>query len=150
MMKKAIRFILSAAWVAVWYAALAVDAAAWVAGAIFIISCTTGDDVMTKKKGVYTINTTTLSQDVKGYIGPTPLLITVEKDKVMKVEALENSETPKFFERMKKGGMLERWNGMTVDEALSAKVDVVAGATYSSNAVKENVRLGLKYYKAHK
>ncbi len=120
------------------------------AGAIFIISCTTGDDVMTKKKGVYTINTTTLSQDVKGYIGPTPLLITVEKDKVMKVEALENSETPKFFERMKKGGMLERWNGMTVDEALSAKVDVVAGATYSSNAVKENVRLGLKYYKAHK
>ncbi len=135
MMKKAIRFILSAA---------------WVAGAIFIISCTTGDDVMTKKKGVYTINTTTLSQDVKGYIGPTPLLITVEKDKVMKVEALENSETPKFFERMKKGGMLERWNGMTVDEALSAKVDVVAGATYSSNAVKENVRLGLKYYKAHK
>lgn len=121
-----------------------------VVGAIFIISCVGGDDVMTKKKGVYTINTTTLSQEVKGYNGPTPLLITVEKDKVVKIEALENSETPKFFERMKKGGMLERWNGMTVDEALAAKVDVVSGATYSSNAVKENVHLGLNYYKAHK
>ena len=31
-----------------------------------------------------------------------------------------------------------------------AKVDVVAGATYSSNAVAENVRLGLTYYKEHK
>ena len=51
---------------------------------------------------------------------------------------------------MTDGGMLERWDGMTVDEALSAKVDVVAGATYSSNAVAENVRLGLTYYKEHK
>lgn len=119
-------------------------------GAVVIIGCTTGDGVMTKKKGVYTINTTTLSKEVKGYNGPTPLLINVEKDRVTKVEALENSETPGFFDRMKKGGMLERWNGMTVDEALAADVDVVAGATYSSLAVKENVRLGLKYYKAHK
>ena len=55
-----------------------------------------------------------------------------------------------FFKRMTDGGMLERWDGMTVDEALSAKVDVVAGATYSSNAVAENVRLGLTYYKEHK
>ena len=121
-----------------------------VAIAAILISCTSSDGVMTKKKGVYTINTSTLSQEVKGYNGPTPLLITIEKDKIVKVEALENAETPRFFEHMTKGGMLERWNGMDVDAALNAKVDVVAGATFSSNAVIENMRLGLNYYKEHK
>jgi len=120
------------------------------AGAVLLLSCTSSDGVLTKKKGVYTVDTTTLSQDVKGFNGPTPVMITIEKDKIVKVEALENSETPGFFKRMTDGGMLERWDGMTVDEALSAKVDVVAGATYSSNAVAENVRLGLTYYKGHK
>lgn len=118
--------------------------------AVLLLSCTSSDGVLTKKKGVYTVDTTTLSQDVKGYNGPTPVMITIEKDKIVKVEALENSETPGFFKRMTDGGMLERWDGMTVDEALSAKVDVVAGATYSSNAIAENVRLGLTYYKEHK
>ena len=129
---------------------LTLSCAAVLGLAALLISCTTGDDVMSKKKGVYTINTTTLSQEVKGYNGPTPLLITVENDKVVKVEALENSETPGFFKRMTDGGMLERWNGLTIDEALNSKVDAVAGATFSSNAVIENVRLGLQYYKEHK
>lgn len=121
-----------------------------IGGTTLLISCTSSDGIMTKKKGVYTVDTTTLSQEVKGFNGPTPLLITIAKDKIVKVEALENSETPGFFQRMKDGGMLERWNGKTVDEALSAQVDAVAGATYSSNAVIENVRLGLTYYKEHK
>lgn len=121
-----------------------------IGGTTLLISCTSSDGIMTKKKGVYTVDTTTLSQEVKGFNGPTPLLITIAKDKIVKVEALENSETPGFFQRMKDGGMLERWNDKTVDEALSAQVDAVAGATYSSNAVIENVRLGLTYYKEHK
>ena len=129
---------------------VALGCAVVLAGAVLLLSCTSSDGVLTKKKGVYTVDTTTLSQDVKGFNGPTPVMITIEKDKIVKVEALENSETPGFFKRMTDGGMLERWDGMTVDEALSAKVDVVAGATYSSNAVAENVRLGLTYYQEHK
>lgn len=129
---------------------VALGCAVVLAGAVLLLSCTSSDGVLTKKKGVYTVDTTTLSQDVKGFNGPTPVMITIEKDKIVKVEALENSETPGFFKRMTDGGMLERWDGMTVDEALLAKVDVVAGATYSSNAVAENVRLGLTYYKEHK
>ena len=105
---------------------------------------------MTKKGGVYTIDTSTLSQDVKGYNGATPLVITVKDNKVVKVEALENSETPGFFKRMTDSGLLEKWNGMTVEDALASDVDAVAGATFSSNAVIENVRLGLTYYKEHK
>ncbi len=124
--------------------------AAVICGAIVLLSCTSSDGVMTKKKGVYTVDTSTLSENVKGYNGPTPLIITIQNDKIVKVEALENSETPRFFEKMKNEGMLERWNGMSVEDALNAKVDVVAGATFSSNAVAENVRLGLTYYKEHK
>ena len=118
-------------------------------GAI-LVSCTSSDGVMTKKKGVYTVDTTTLSADVKGYNGPTPLVITIEKDKIVKIEALENSETPGFFKRMTDGGLLQKWNGLTVDEALGTEVDAVAGATFSSNAVIANVRLGLQYYTEHK
>ena len=124
--------------------------AAVICGAIILISCTKSDGVMTKKKGVYTVNTTSLSQDVKGFNGPTPLVVTIENDKVVKVEALENEETPGFFKRMTDGGLLEKWNGMSVQEALDNKVDVIAGATYSSNAVIENVRLALAYYQEHK
>ncbi|MBR3959936.1 MAG: FMN-binding protein [Bacteroidales bacterium] len=118
--------------------------------AIMFICCSSTDGVMTKKRGLYTIDTTTLSTGVKGFNGPTPLVITIKDDVIVKVEALENAETPGFFKRMTDGGMLERWNGMKVDDALGVKVDVVSGATYSSNAVIENVRLGLTYYKEHK
>ena len=31
-----------------------------------LIGCATGDDVTSKKKGVYTVNTTLLSEQVKG------------------------------------------------------------------------------------
>lgn len=125
-------------------------AAVVVLAIVLLISCAFGDGVMTKKKGVYTIDTTTLTENVKGYIGPTPLLITIEKDHIVKIEALPNSETPRFFKHMTDGGLLERWNGMSVDEALNTKADVISGATFSSNAVIENVRLGLEYYKEHK
>ena len=128
----------------------AVLSLAVIAVAVVLISCASNDGVMTKKNGVYTVDTTTLSKDVKGYNGPTPLMITIEKDKVVKVEALKNEETPGFFRRMTDAGMLNRWNGMTVDEALASNVDAVSGATFSSNAVKENMRLGLQYYKEHK
>ena len=33
---------------------------------------------------------------------------------------------------------------------LKKEVDGVTGATFSSDAVKENVKLGLEYYKSHK
>ena len=121
-----------------------------ICGIIILAACGNDDGVMTKKKGVYTINTTSLSQEVIGYNGPTPLLITIENDKVTKVEALENSETPRFFEHMTKGGILNSWDGMSVDDALNAKVDAVAGATFSSNAVIKNMQMGLQYYKDHK
>ena len=102
------------------------------------------DGVITKENGVTVINTTTLAADIEGYAGPTPLKIYVKGNKVEKVEALKNQETPKFFARLK--DLLNSWNGLDVKKAAQKKVDVVTGATYSSEAVIENVRHGLDYY----
>ena len=104
---------------------------------------------MTKKNGVYIVNTTTLTQNVQGYNGPTPLNIYIKDDKIQKIEALPNDETPSFFDRVK-ANLLNKWDGMTVKAAATAKVDAVSGATYSSNAVKANVKAGVEYYQKHK
>ena len=99
--------------------------------------------------GTYVVNTTSLSQGVKGYQSNTPLKIYIKKDKVVKIEALANKETPKFFKKVS-DGILGKWNGKSVKAAQKLKVDGVTGATMSSNAVKENVKRGLEYYVKNK
>lgn len=87
------------------------------------------------------INTTKLASDVKGYNGNVPVEIHLKDGKVQKVVALKNNETPSFFQKAAK--LLTAWNGKTVKEASTMKVDAVTGATYSSNAIIYNVRRGL-------
>jgi uncharacterized protein with FMN-binding domain len=106
------------------------------------------DDTMTKENGMTVINTTTLGKDVQGFLGATPLKIYIQKNKVVKIEAMKNQETPKYFLKVKKH-LLDKWNGMKVKDAKKIKVDAVTGATYSSKAVIENVKLGLDYYSKH-
>ena len=102
-------------------------------------------EVITKEDGMTVINTTSLSEDVEGYAGTTPLKIYIKKDKIERVEALKNVETPKYFALIKRD-LLPKWNGLTVKKAAAQQVDVITGATYSSEAVIENVRRGLDYY----
>lgn len=106
------------------------------------------DDTMTKENGMTVINTTTLGKDVQGFLGAIPLKIYIQKNKVVKIEAMKNQETPKYFLKVKKH-LLDKWNGMKVKDAKKMKVDAVTGATYSSKAVIENVQLGLDYYSKH-
>lgn len=129
-----------------WTSLCAVALAAAVA---VILGCTTSDEHITKKDGVYIVNTTKLGADVQGYNGPTPLNIYIKDNKIQKVEALPNEETPSFFQRVQ-NELLGKWNGMDVKKAATAEIDAVTGATYSSNAVKENVKIGVKYYQKHK
>lgn len=104
---------------------------------------------MTSENGTTIVNTTTLSQHVTGYVSTTPLKIFIKKNRVVKIEALKNEETPKYFARVKKH-LLDKWNGKKVADALKMQVDGVSGATYSSDAVKENVRIGLEYYRQNR
>ena len=120
-----------------------------IVAALMMQSWMAGDQTMTKENGMTVINTTTLGKDVRGYLGTTPLKIYIEKNKVVKIEALKNQETPKYFLKVKKA-LLDKWNGLKVKDAKALKVDAVTGATYSSEAVIENVKLGLDYYQNHK
>lgn len=114
-----------------------------------LLSAAPANDTMVKENGTYIVNTTTLGKDVVGYVGTTPLKIYIKKNKIVKIEALKNQETPKYWAKVKRQ-LLTKWDGMKVNDALKQQVDGVTGATFSSDAVKENVRLGLEYYKAHK
>ncbi len=108
-----------------------------------------GDNTMTKEDGVYVINTTEIGKDIEGYQATTPLKVYIKKDKVEKIEFLKSQETPKYYVKVKKA-LLNKWDGMKVKDAKTQKVDAVTGATYSSEAVIENVRLALDYYQNHK
>ena len=108
------------------------------------------DDVMKKEKdGTYIVNTTTLAQDVKGYMGATPVEVYIKKNKIVKVVMLKSQETPKYNKRVKKN-MLPLYEGVKITKKSTVDVDGVTGATFTSNAVKENVKRALQYYWQHK
>jgi uncharacterized protein with FMN-binding domain len=90
------------------------------------------------------VNTTDLCKDVIGYDGPTPLKITVVKGIVTSVEALPNTESPSYFDRVLQSGLLKAVVGKTPADAVKMPLDAVSGATYSSEAVIENLRAGLQ------
>ena len=87
------------------------------------------------------------SDQIKGFNGPTPLLIALDADgRIKTVALLENEETPRFAQSVVEGGLYESWNGLTVEEALDKQVDAVSGATYTSNGVKNSLVARLKAY----
>lgn len=90
------------------------------------------------------VNTTGLCKEVIGYNGPTPLKISVVNGVVASVEALPNTETPRFFDRVVASGLLNAVVGKKVSEAVEMPLDAVTGATFSSEAVIQNLRAGLK------
>lgn len=90
------------------------------------------------------VNTTELAADVTGFNGPTPVEISICKGVITDIKVLPNQETPRFLERVLESGLLKSLIGKTPEEARKAKLDAVTGATYTSLALIENVRRGLK------
>ena len=87
------------------------------------------------------------SDGIKGFNGPTPLLITLDAEGYIKdVVLLPNEETPRFVQHVIKGGLFESWNGLTPAEALEADVDAISGATYTSDGVRNSLVARLKVY----
>jgi electron transport complex protein RnfG len=120
-----------------------------IAMALTMQSFVADDNVMTKEDGMYVINTTTLGSDIEGYNGSTPLKIYIKKNKVERIEFLKSMETPKYYAKVKKA-LMDKWNGLKVKDAKMQQVDIVTGATYSSEAVIKNVQAGLDYYQKNK
>ena len=92
--------------------------------------------------GTVVINTTSLCEDVDGFMGPTPVEIRIRKDTIIDITPLPNEETPASFRDATK--LFRSWIGLTPSKALAVEVDAVSGATFSSDALIENVKAGLK------
>lgn len=122
---------------------------ALIAGMFCFQSFIVGDETMIKEDGMYVVNTTTIGKDIEGYNGPTPLKVYIKKNKVERIEFLKSMESPKYYAKVKKA-LLEKWNGKTVKEARTLQVDAVTGATFSSEAVVQNVQAALDYYQKNK
>ncbi len=117
--------------------------------AVVLMSAAKKDSAITKEDGAYVVNTTTVCPDVEGYAGPVPVKIYIRKNKVEKVEVLKNTETPKYLVKVKKA-LINAWDGLTVKEAKAKQVDAVTGATFTSQALIDNVQKGLAHFEKNK
>lgn len=90
------------------------------------------------------INTADLGADLMGYNGPTPVEIVVYKGVITEINALPNQETPRFMKRVLDTGLLKSLDGKTLEEAAQTQLDTVTGATFTSETLIENIRLGLE------
>ncbi|MCR4824424.1 MAG: FMN-binding protein [Bacteroidales bacterium] len=98
----------------------------------------------TPKNKSFVVNTEKLGKEVMGYAGTTPLEIHVVDGRIEKIVALENHETPAYFQLVLESPIFTALNGKTVQEASEVQLDAVSGATWSSKAVIRNINLGLK------
>ena len=121
---------------------------ALIVAAVSLQSFMAGDNTLTKEGDVYVVNTTTIGKNIEGYNGPVLLKVYIKNNKVEKIEFLKSTETPKYYAKVKKA-LQDKWNGLKVKDAKAQQIDAVTAATFSSEAVIENVRLALDYYQSH-
>ena len=112
------------------------------------VSAAISSEPITRSNDTVVVNTTDISKTVRGFKGATPVQIYIKKNKVVKVEALPNRETPQYLAKAKT--LLKQFEGKTVKKATQMEVDGVSGATYSSKALIKNVQQGLAYYEDKK
>lgn len=115
---------------------------------VVMASAGVAQQIITKQGNTTVVNTTELTKNTRGFHGPTPVKIYIKNNKITKVVALKNQESPEYFRKARM--LLNRYKGKSVNRAQTMKVDAVSGATYSSKALVKNVQAGLKYYQQQK
>ena len=115
--------------------------------AFALMSAGVAKDVIKYSKGTAIVNTSSIVK-ARGFQGKTPVKIYIKVNKITKIESLPNQETPSVYANAEE--VLKKFIGKTVNEASTMKVDGISGATYSSKALIENVKGGLKYYNDNK
>ena len=121
--------------------------AAVVIAAFGLMSAGVAKNAIKYSKGTAVVNTSSIVK-ARGFNGKTPVKIYIKNNRVVKIESMPNQETPAVYARAEE--LLKKFTGKTVDEAQAMTVDGVSGATYSSKALIQNVKEGLKYYKDNK
>ena len=93
------------------------------------------------------IYTGEIAKKVVGYNGPTPVSISITNGRITNITALDNKETPSYFNRAKEK-VFKQFIGKTINEALNLNADCATGATYSSEALIKNIKMGLQQAKS--
>lgn len=110
----------------------------------FAVSSSCGNRRAAQGADTLKVNTQELAADVMGFNGPTPVEISICKGIITDIKVLPNQEGPRYLQRVLESGLLKGLVGKTPAEARAAKLDAVTGATYTSSALIENIRRGLK------
>ena len=93
--------------------------------------------------GITVYSTETFAPKVLGFGGPVPLFIAVSaKGKILSIAAAPNNES--YFDMIEEANFLHSWDNKTLRQAAQHKPDAVSGATYTSNAITENVTITAK------
>ncbi len=97
------------------------------------------------KKAGHVVASSYFAKDVTGFKGATPLLIYIDRGKIIRhIYALPNNDTASFFTRAT--SLLKQWIGKSATAGAKLKVDAVTGATYSSRGVTGNMKAALEAY----
>lgn len=100
--------------------------------------------------GIYVVNTSYIGRFVEGYNGATPLEVYIKGNKILRVVALPNNETPKFFRKVEKE-LLPQLEGLDIKKVREKlEVDATSGATLSSKAVIQHLSLAVEHYNKKK
>jgi NosR/NirI family transcriptional regulator, nitrous oxide reductase regulator len=99
------------------------------------------------KEVCYLIYSSPYCDSIDGFGGNIPFAIIFNpNDKIEKLYLFEHSETPSWIEGLETDKFFETWNGLSAKEALNLQVDAVSGATLSSVAVIESVKIRLSIF----
>ena len=109
----------------------------------------TSDILRHTDEGVQIISTRQITKDINGYGGNVPLEIYMQDNRITKVVALENSETPSYFAKVRNSDLLQQWNNLSPEEAINKEVDGISGATESSVAIIQSIHRAMEYAKEH-
>ncbi len=125
-------------------AALIVGAMAW--GMALQADAKTKKNSSSNANNTKVVYTGEIGKKIIGYNGPTPLNITIKGGKVTAIEALPNQESPRYMAKAQEK-VFPQFIGKTIDEGIALKADAATGATYTSNALIQNIQLGLSQAK---
>ena len=105
----------------------------------------------------YLLYSAPYSDKIIGFAGKTPLLIALDKkQKIIGTKILHNKESESYIQRVTDKGLFNSWDGLSVKEALDKQVDAISGATYTSEAVANSLKVRLAvlnksdYYQSYK
>lgn len=126
-----------------------------IAAITLLVASSASLDARTKKKAAtkkaatatQVIYTGDIANKIIGYNGTTPLNITIKNGVIENIEVLPNQESPSYLKRAK-DKVLPQFIGKTVSEAKKLNADVATGATYTSEALIKNIKMGLEQAKS--